>query len=81
MKTVAKVEATMASPAAATANHASEPVTKPAMKAGAPRVPRASTRAISAVTPGPGMTMTARYAAAKTSNPVRSMAYFVLRPW
>ena len=60
MKTVANDDARTDSPVAATVNHTSDPVTKPAMKAGIPSVPRASTRATNAVTPGPGRMRMAR---------------------
>src|SRR5450631_3310108 len=73
MKSVPKADASAARPVAATVNHNREPAANPATYAGAPRVPRVRTRAISAVTPGPGSSTTARYAVAKTIRFGRSI--------
>jgi len=53
-KTALAVCASAASPVTAIVNQTRSPITKPAMNAGAPRVPRTSERATTAATPGPG---------------------------
>src|SRR5690242_1399104 len=68
-KTAYAVCASAASPVAATVSHMRSPMRKPAMNAGAPRVPRASERATIAATPGPGEATARPYTRLNTARP------------
>ena len=61
--------ASAARPVAATANQIRSPIRNPAMKAIAPCVPRASERAMTAATPGPGVATASRYTEEKINRP------------
>src|ERR1700748_495108 len=59
----------MAKPVAAQLNQITSPTRSPPIKAGAPRIPCPSERAMIAATPGPGIATANTYARLKTDKP------------